>query len=50
MVRCGIAGRAWNSVLAFEHIFDEDAALSDFLVDNKLLIIGGDEEDHRCLR
>jgi hypothetical protein len=33
-------------VLAFEHIFDEDAALSNFLVDNKLFVIGGDEEDH----
>lgn len=46
----GWPGTAWNSVLAFKHIFDEDTALSDFLVDNKLFIIGGDEEDHRYLR
>lgn len=36
--------------LAFEHVLDEDAALGDFLVDDKLLIIGGDEEDHLCCR
>ena len=36
----------WNNALALEHVLDEDAALSNFLVDNKLFIIRGDEEDH----
>ena len=35
-----------GSVLAFEHVLDEDAALSNFLVDDKLFVIRGDEEDH----
>ena len=39
-------GPAGNGGLAFKHVFDEDAALSDLLVDDELLIIGGDEEDH----
>ena len=30
----------------FEHVLDEDAALSNLLVYNKLLIIGSDEENH----
>ena len=30
-----------------EHVLNEDAALSDLLVDDKLLVIGGDEKNHR---
>ena len=30
-----------------KHVLDEDAALSDLLVDDELFIIGGDEKDHR---
>ena len=30
-----------------EHVLDEDAALSDLLVDDELFIIGGDEKNHR---
>ena len=37
-------------MLAFEHVLDEDAALSNFLVDDELFIIGGDEEDHFRLK
>jgi len=44
VVRSGMPAR--SGVLAFEHVFDEDAALSNFLVDDELLVIGGDEEDH----
>ena len=29
-----------------EHVLDEDAALSDLLVDDELLVVGGDEENH----
>ena len=29
-----------------EHVLDEDAALSDLLVDDELLVIGSDEENH----
>ena len=46
-VRYGMAETA-RGALAFEHVLDEDAALGDFLVDDELLIIGGDEEDHSC--
>jgi hypothetical protein len=35
-----------EGVLAFEHVLDEDAALGNFLVDDKLLVIRGDEENH----
>ena len=44
-----MAGTVVSAVLAFEHVLDEDAALSDFLVNDELLIIGGDEEDHGVL-
>ena len=30
----------------FEHVLDEDAALSDVLVDDKLLVIGSYEKNH----
>lgn len=30
----------------FEHVFDEDAALDNFLVGMELFVVGGDEEDH----
>ena len=29
-----------------EHVLDENAALSDLLVDNKLLIVGRDKQNH----
>ena len=29
-----------------KHVLDEDRTLCDLLVDDKLLVIGGDEEDH----
>jgi len=45
-IKCG--GGVRSSVLAFQHLLDEGAALSNVLVDNKLLVIGGDEEDHCC--
>ena len=45
-VRYEMAGVVRGGVPTFEHILDEDAALSDFLVDDELLIIGGDEENH----
>ena len=35
-----------SSVLTFELTFDEGAALGNVLVNDELLIIGGDEEDH----
>jgi len=40
-IKCG--GGVRSSVLTFE----EGAALDNFLVDDELLVIGGDEEDHR---
>ena len=43
-----MAGVAGRGTLAFEHVLDEDTALSNFLVDDELLIIGGDEKDHCC--
>ena len=46
MVRYETEGPAVDGGLAFEHVLDEDAALGDFLVDDELFIIGGDEEDH----
>ena len=33
-----------------EHIFDEDAALDNFLVGMKLFVVGCDEEDHFVMR
>ena len=45
-IKCG--GGVRSSVLAFQHVLDEGAALSNVLVDNELLVIGGDEEDHCC--
>ena len=35
--------------LTLEHVLDEDAALSDLLVNNELLIVGCDEENHGCV-
>ena len=35
-----------SSVLTFEHLLDESTALSNVLVDDKLLVIRGDEDDH----
>jgi hypothetical protein len=35
-----------EDALAFEHVLNEDAALGNFLVDDELLIIRGDEENH----
>ena len=29
-----------------KHVLDEDAALGDLLVDDELLVIGSDEENH----
>ena len=29
-----------------EHVLDEDAALSDLLVDDELLVIGSDKKNH----
>ena len=29
-----------------KHVLDQDGALSDLLVDDELLVVGGDEEDH----
>jgi hypothetical protein len=44
-------GSKWRgSLLAFQHVLDEDAALGNFLVDDKLFIIRGDEEDHFRLK
>ena len=43
-INCG--GGARSSVLAFEHLLDEGAALGDILIDDELRVIGGDEEDH----
>lgn len=37
-------------MLTFEHVLYENAALSNFLVDDKLFVIGGDEEDHFRLK
>ena len=48
IVRCDTKGTAARGGFTFEHVLDEDAALGDFLVDDELLIIGGDEEDHSC--
>jgi len=49
MVRKSVAGAAKNGVLAFKHRLEEGAAFGDILVDHKLLVIGGDKEDHCCL-
>jgi hypothetical protein len=35
-----------GGVLALEYVLDEDAALSDFLVDVEGLIIGRDQKNH----
>jgi len=43
-----MAGTAGRGGLAFKHVLDEDAALGDFLVDDELFIIRGDEENHCC--
>ena len=43
-IKCG--GGVRSSVLTFELTFDEGAALGNVLVNDELLIIGGDEEDH----
>ena len=32
----------------FEHVLDENAALGDLFVDDELLVIGSDEENHCC--
>lgn len=32
--------------LTLEHVFDEDAALGDVLVDGELLVVRSYEEDH----
>ena len=40
VVRHGTAGNCGGGgLLAFEHVLDEDAALSNFLVNNELLIV-----------
>jgi len=39
-------GTARSSIFTFEHVLDEDAALSNFLVDDELFIIRCDKEDH----
>ena len=31
-----------------QHVLDEDAALSDLLVDDKLLVVGCHEENHNA--
>ena len=37
----------WRAVrLTLEHVLDEDAALGDLLIDDELLVIRGNEEDH----
>lgn len=36
--------------VTFEHVFDEDAALDNFLVGMELFVVGGDEEDHFVMR
>jgi len=35
-----------SSFLAFEHLLDKGAALGNVLVDDELLVVGGDKEDH----
>ena len=40
------AAEGGGGELAFEHVLDEDAAFSNFLVDDELFVIGGDEENH----
>jgi len=37
----------WGGVRSSVLTFEEGDALDNFLVDDELLIIGGDEEDHR---
>ena len=37
-----------SSVLAFQLLLDEAAALGNLLIDKKPFVIGGDEGDHRC--
>lgn len=32
--------------LTFEHVFDEDAALDNFLVGVELFVVRGDEKNH----
>jgi len=49
VVRYAMEGAVGDGGLAFKHVLDEDAALGDFLVNDELLIIGGDEEDHCCV-
>lgn len=36
----------WQARHTFKHVLDEDAALGDLLVDDKLLIVRGNEKNH----
>ena len=44
----GDRGKKFNDykVLTFEHVFNEDAVLNKFPVNDKLFVIGTDQEDH----
>jgi len=45
-IKCG--GGVRGSVLAFQKIPKERAAFGNVFIDDELLVIGGDEEDHCC--